>query len=297
MADVITTLDKLINPEVMGDMIIEKLKQKIQIIKYAKLDTTLQGQAGDTITVPRTAYIGDAVEVAEGEEIPMRALETDSDAYTIKKAAVGVSITDEAALSGYGNPTGTATNQIATSIKSKIDGDAMAELLKSKTIYDGSDNIIGYAPVVNAVDLFDEEVISDKVMFVNPKQVTQLRLDSDFISKEKYDNNVMEKGEIGMIGSARIVPSKRVVLNSEGLYECPIVKLDEDSETEDETPALTYFVKRDTNVEKDRVTKRRLTEVSADQMYTVALTNETKVVICKVAATAKAAASEKTPEV
>lgn len=284
MADTVTTLDKLINPQVMADMIIEKLKQKLNVIKYAKVDTTLKGQAGDTVTVPRTAYIGDAVEVAEGAEIPMRALSTDSDPYKVKKAAVGVEITDEAALSGYGNPVGTATNQLATSIKAKVDADAMAELLKAKTIYDGSANIIGYAPIVNAVDLFDEEVVSEKVMFVNPKQVTQLRLDPDFISKEKYGNNVMETGEIGMVGTARIVPSKRVVKGDDGLYLCPIVKLENDAETEDDEPALTYFIKRDTNVEKDRITRKRKTEVSADQIYTVALTNETKVVICKVKA-------------
>ncbi len=282
MADTITTLDKLINPEVMADMIIEKIKAKIAIIKYAKVDTTLQGRAGDTITVPRTAYIGDAVEVAEGEEIPIRALETDSDTYTIKKAGVGTSITDEAALSGYGNPTGTATNQLAQSIKSKIDDDAMAELNKATTIYDGSADIISYSSIVNAVDLFDEEVVSDKVMFVNPKQITQLRLDPDFISKEKYDNNVMQAGEIGMVGTARIVPSKRVEA-TDGVYVCPIVKLDNDAETEDDAPALTYYIKRDTNVEKERVSKQRITEITADQMYTVALTNETKVVLCKVA--------------
>lgn len=283
MADVITTLDKLINPQVMADMIIEKLEKKIQVIKYAKVDTTLQGQAGDTITVPRTAYIGDAVEVAEGAEIPVRALETSSAQYTVKKAGVGVSITDEAALSGYGNPTGTATNQLATSIKSKVDDDAMAELLKAATVYDGTAGIIGYAPIVNAVDLFEEEVVSDKIMFVHPKQITQLRLDPDFVSKEKYDNNVMQAGEIGMVGTARIVPSKRVVEQG-GNYICPIVKLENDGETEDDTPALTYYIKRNTNVEKDRITKKRITEVTADQMYTVALTNETKVVLCKVAA-------------
>lgn len=282
MADTITTLDKLINPEVMADMIIEKINAKIAVMKYAKVDTTLQGRAGDTITVPRTAYIGDAVEVAEGEEIPIRALETDSDTYTIKKAGVGTSITDEAALSGYGNPTGTATNQLAQSIKSKIDDDAMAELNKATTIYDGSADIISYSSIVNAVDLFDEEVVSDKIMFVNPKQITQLRLDEDFISKEKYDNNVMQAGEIGMVGTARIVPSKRVEA-TDGVYVCPIVKLDNDAETEDDAPALTYYIKRDTNVEKERVSKQRLTEITADQMYTVALTNETKVVLCKVA--------------
>ena len=50
-------------------------------------------------------------------------------------------------------------------------------------------------------------------MFVNPKQVTQLRKDDDFISADKYGvgTNVMMTGEIGRIANCRVVPSKKVV--------------------------------------------------------------------------------------
>jgi len=43
---------------------------------------------------------------------------------------------------------------------------------------------IAYAGIVNTVDLFEEEVQSEKVIFIHPKQVTQLRLDSNFISAD-----------------------------------------------------------------------------------------------------------------
>ena len=43
--------------------------------------------------------------------------------YGIKKIGQGVRLTDEAQLSGYGNPMGTATNQIALSISEKLDND------------------------------------------------------------------------------------------------------------------------------------------------------------------------------
>ena len=46
MADVVTKLAQLINPEVMGDMVSAKVEAKIRITPYAKVDTTLQGQAG-----------------------------------------------------------------------------------------------------------------------------------------------------------------------------------------------------------------------------------------------------------
>jgi len=53
----VTLIANIINPEIMGDMITEKVNSKVRVLPYAKLDTTLQGQAGDTITVPKTAYI------------------------------------------------------------------------------------------------------------------------------------------------------------------------------------------------------------------------------------------------
>ena len=278
---VVTKLENLINPQVMSDMISAKVDKKIRLTPYAKLDTTLQGRAGDTITIPRFSYIGAAVEVGEGEEIPTRALSVSSVQHTIKKIGIGGIITDEAALSGYGNPVGELNQQMALSIAAKCDEDAMTELLKASTTY-VSTTVLSYNSVVNAIDLFEEEENSEKVMFVSPKQVTQLRLDPNFISKDKYNGNVMVNGEIGMIANARIVASKKVQKDESNTYYLnPIVKLSNDTETEDDSPALTVFLKRETNIEVDRQPRNRQTEITGDRIYTVALTNETKVVIAK----------------
>lgn len=277
----LTKLENLINPQVMADMISAKAEQKVKVMPYAKVDTTLQGRAGDTITIPKFTYIGDAVEVAEGEDIPTRALGVTSEQYTIKKIGIGGTLTDEAVLSGHGNPVGELTNQMAKAIVSKCDFDAIDELYKASTTY-VSDDVISYEGTVRAIDVFEEEINSDKVEFVHPKQVTQLRLDSNFISADKYDNQVVMKGEIGMIANTRIVPSKKVKMDETSKYYLnPIVKLNEDVETEDESPAITVFLKRDTNVERERKAKNRTTEITGDKMYVVALTNEEKVVIAK----------------
>lgn len=280
-----TMLAQMINPQVMGDMITAKSNKKLKVLPYAKVDTTLQGQAGDTITVPCFKWIGEAVDVAEGAEIPIRQMGTDSKTYKIKMAGLGISLTDMAVLSGKGDPIGQANTQLANSISAKCDADAMDALYEASTTYTHS-GVISYNGVVSAVDLFNEEVNSEKVMFVNPKQTTQLRKDPDFISRDKYGNQVMMDGEIGMIANTRIVPSKRVKL-VESKYVCPIIKLNEDTETEDETSALTYFLKRDTNVETERKSRARLTEVTVDRVYTVALTNDTKVVLAKFDETAR----------
>ena len=284
MADILTMIADMIDPEVMADMIDGKLDSKIIVSQFAKVDTSLQGVPGDSVTIPRFDYIGDAQDVAEGEAIESVKLTTKSDKATIKKAMKSVKLSDEAVLSGLGNPVGQATMQLTKAIASKVDNDAM-EALQTATFSHSSDNVIDYAGIVNAIDVFEEEVQSEKVMFVHPKQVTQLRLDPNFISADKYSNNVVMKGEIGEIAGTRIVPSKKVPVKN-GSYVCPIVKLNEDNETEDELAAITIYLKRDTTLETDRDAKSATTEVVVNKFYTVALTNAAKVVLAKFKTTA-----------
>lgn len=282
----LTKIENLVNPQVMADIITGKIEKKIVVTPFAKIDTTLQGQAGDTVTVPSFAYIGDADEVAEGAEVESATLTASSTTFKVKKAMKAVSLTDEAVLSGYGNPVGEATTQLAKAVASKVDADAMEALKGAQKSYTSSE-AISYKGIVNAVDKFEEEVQSEKVMFVNPAQVTTLRLDADFISADKYENHVMVNGEIGMVAGVRIVPSKRVEKVGSN-YECPIIKLNNDPETEDDAAALTIFLKRDTNVETERQTKSRTTDISVDKIYGVAITNQEKVVVAKFAATVTA---------
>ena len=288
----LTKIEDMIVPEVMADMISAKVEAKVIISKIAKVDTTLVGQPGNEVTVPQYKYIGDAEDVAEGVSMGTAKLETGSTSFTIKKAGKGVSITDEAVLSGYGDPVGEANKQLGIAIANKIDNDVVAVINKEyasgtaedgvKLIYDGSAKVISYAGVVDAEDLFDEEVASDKVIYVHPKQMTQLRKDADFISADKYDGKVMTSGEVGKIGTCRVVRSKKVKLDSTSTYYLnPIVKMTNDAETEEDAPAVTIYLKRDTQVERERKADAGITNIYANKHYGVALTNTTKVVLAK----------------
>ena len=280
MANQTTMISDLINPQVMADMISAKIATKIVVAPFAKVDNTLNGVPGNTITVPQYAYIGDAEDIAEGVACGTVKLTTSTTTVTVKKAMKAVELTDEAVLSGYGNPVGETNNQIAKAIASKVDADAMTALQGAQLKYDGSAAKISYDGIVDAIDVFDEEVNSEKVIFVHPKQVTVLRKDANFISADKYTGNVVMTGEIGMIANCRVVPSKKVPMDSTSAnYLNPIVKLNNDSETEDDAAALTIYLKRDTNVETSRVSLSRKTDISADKHYTVALSNTSKVVL------------------
>lgn len=275
----VTKLNNLINPEVMGDMISAKLPSKLVVAKIAKVDTTLQGVPGSTITVPKYGYIGDAEDVAEGVAVTSVQLSTTTTNATIKKAVKSVDLTDESVLSGYGNPVAETNNQLAKSIASKVDGDCL-EALKEATFTHDAKGAISYDGIVEAIDLFDEEINTEKVMFVNPKQVTTLRKDPDFISADKYSGDVVMTGEIGKIANTRIVSTKKVVLE-DGVYNCPIVKLEQDNETEDEVPALTIYLKRNVEVEEERDSKAGITSITANEHYVAVLSNDAKVVLAK----------------
>lgn len=280
MANQTTMIADLINPQVMADMISAKVESKIVVAPFAKVDTSLVGVPGNTITVPQYAYIGDAEDIAEGIAAETVKLATSTTEVTVKKAMKAVELTDEAVLSGYGNPVGETNNQLAKAIASKVDADAMTALQGAQLIYDGASSAITYAGIVDAIDLFDEEVNTDKVIFVHPKQVTKLRKDADFISADKYPGHTMVSGEIGKVANCRVVPSKKVPL-ADGVYACPIVKLNNDTETEDDAAALTVYLKRDTNVETERQSLSRKTDISVDKHYAVALSNTSKVVLAK----------------
>lgn len=277
----VTKIENLIDAEVMADAISAKIGAKIVVTPFAKVDTTLEGKnAGDTITVPRFSYIGDAEDVAEGVECGTVQLTADTTSATVKKAMKAVTLTDEAVLSGFGDPVGETNGQLAKAIAAKVDADAMDALQTAQLKYDGSANKIGYAGIVDAVDVFAEEFNSTKVIFVHPSQVGTLRKDADFLAADKIAEAVRVSGAIGKICNCEVIPSRRVPLNEGGTgYVCPIVKLNEDGETEDETPALTIYMKRDVNVETERHTLARTTDISVDEIYTVALSNASKVVL------------------
>jgi N4-gp56 family major capsid protein len=277
----VTMMSNVVNPEVMGDMISAKVEAMLKVTKYAKVDTTLQGVAGDTKTVPSWNYIGEAVDVAEGAEVDLTAMTASTKTFTIKKAMKAVALTQEAVNSAHGNIIGETETQLAKAIAGKVDSDVLAALLTATAASGDGSKAISYEGIVDAVGVFNEEEITEKVMFVNPAQVTTLRKDANFISADKYNFNVVATGEIGTIAGVHIVPSKKIVASGDK-FTCPIVKLEpaspETEYTEDELPAVTIFLKKDIQTDADWIPRKQQHEITTAKYYGVALTNEAKVV-------------------
>ena len=281
----VTMMAQMINPEVMGDMINAKIEALAKITPYAKVDTTLQGVPGDTKTVPSWNYIGDAEDVAEGAEVGLSQMTAASTTFTIKKAMKAVGITQEAINSGLGNPVGQAEAQLAKAIVGKVDNDVLAAALSATNTAGDGTAAIGYAAIVDAVTKFeDEEDGIEKVMFISPKQEATLLKDPDFLSADKFQAGVAVNGAIGKIAGCWVKKSNKIKPKS-GVYTCPIIKLEPDSAeteyTEDELPALTIFLKKDTSVDHEWFPKKQQHDITATKYYGVALTNAAKVVLAK----------------
>lgn len=327
MASEVTKMNNMINPEVMGDMLDAKIEAQLKLTPYAKVDTTLQGVPGDTKTVPSWNYIGDAEDIAEGEEVDTTKMTASKETFTIKKAMKSVSITQESINSGLGNPIGQAESQLAKSIAGKVDNDVLAEAYKAKMSSGDGTNQISYSGLVDASTKFeDEEDGIEKVLFIHPAQEGTLLKDSNFISADKYEPGVMIKGAIGKVAGCQVKKSKKVKLvtyakdengtvtiSADNLaeyqdkvdptielktgdkvkalaaasqfYVCPVIKMEADSEeteyTEDELPAITIFLKKDTSLDHEWFPKKQVHDLTASRYYGVALTNGAKVVLAK----------------
>lgn len=324
----VTKLADIINPEVMGPIIGAKVEALCKITPYAKVDTTLQGVPGDTKTTPSWEYIGDAEDVAEGEEVGTVGLKAGSTTFTIKKAMKAVSITQESINSGLGNPVAQAETQLAKSIAQKVDNDVLAAAYTGTTRVEGDSlAVISYAGIVDAVTQFeDEEDGIEKVMFIHPKQEATLLKDSNFLSADKFTAGVAVNGAIGKIAGCWVKKSKKVrevtyeketstttgtkitaaniaeyqakVDPSTTLAENdyvkaatakyflnPILKMEPDSPeteyTEDELPAITIFLKKDTSCDPEWFPKKQIHDITVAKYYGVAKTNDAKIVLAK----------------
>lgn len=290
MTATVTKMLNLINPEVMGQMINAKVEALCKLTPYAKVDTTLVGVAGDTKTVPCWSFIGAASDVAEGTEIETTNLTATKKTFTIKTASKAVGITQEAINSGLGDPVGQAESQLSKAIAQKVDDDVLTEVLKATNTVDMSTTAqIGYAGIVDAVAKFeDEEDGIEKVMFIAPEQEATLLKDEMFLSADRFEGGVAVRGSIGKIAGCWIKKSKKIKKSGD-VFINPIIKMEPDSPeteyTEDELPALTIFLKKDTQVDHEWFPKKRQHDITATRYYGVALTNDAKVVLAKFKAT------------
>lgn len=271
-----TKIAQMINPEVMTDMISAKLPKMLKFTPLAFVERTLVGQPGTTVTVPKWEYSGDAKDIAEGEAITPDQLTTAKSTMTIKKAGKGIELTDEAVLSGYGDPIGQATHQIALAIANKVDNDLVEEAKKAT-------QFIAEAPTTGdaldkALAVFADEEDARYVALINPEDAIALRKDTakEWVRGSEIGANIVVSGTFGEAHGVQIVRSKKVEKGKGFLVKVSAV----DTDTDDVAKygAFVINLKRDVAIETDRDILKKTTVITGDEHYGVYLYNPSKVV-------------------
>ena len=259
-----TLLEQLINPEVMADMISAELEAKLRATQFYKVDRTLTGRAGDTVTIPTWKYIGPAQDLPENQQGEITEMNTTDVSYSVKKAVKNVQLTDEAVLSGFGDPIGEATRQLRMSIQDKMDDDGI-ELLQAITedtghVHEVAGAAITYEDVIDGLFLmeqYQEEQGIAATLLVTPAIAKDLRKSPQFVELPTLlRDQTVTTGVIGSIAGCNIIISKK--LNEKESYIL--------------TPqCFTAFMKRDIHVERERQMLWKRTIVGSDCHYVIAI--------------------------
>lgn len=271
-----TKIAQMVNPEVLADMVSAKLPKMIKFTPLAYVERELVGQPGNTVTVAKWVYSGDAKDITEGEAIVPDQLTTDKSTMTIKKAGKGVEVTDEALLSGYGDPLGQAAHQIALAIANKVDNDLATEAAKATQYVDDAPTT-GDA-LDKALAVFLDEEDAHYVAVINPEDAIALRSNTvkEWLRGSEIGANTVVSGTFGETHGVQIVRSKKVTKGKGFLVKVSPVETDTDDVAK--YGAFVINLKRDVAVETDRDILKKTTVITGDEHYGVYLYDPTKVV-------------------
>lgn len=271
-----TKIAQMVNPEVLADMVSAKLPKMIKFTPLAYVERELVGQPGNTVTVAKWVYSGDAKDITEGEAIVPDQLTTDKSTMTIKKAGKGVEVTDEALLSGFGDPLGQAAHQISLAIANKVDNDLVVEAKKATQYVDDAP-VTGDA-LDKALAVFADEEDARYVALINPEDAIALRKDTvkEWVRGSEIGANIVVSGTFGETHGVQIVRSKKVDKGKGFLVKVSAVETDTDDVAK--YGAFVINLKRDVAVETDRDILKKTTVITGDEHYGVYLYDPTKVV-------------------
>lgn len=253
-----TKIADLINPEVLSDMISAELPNAISFAPLATVGSKLEGRAGNTLTMPKFGYIGDAVDVAEGEDIPISKMETSETQVTIKKAGKGVELTDEAVLNGYGDAPAEAEAQIVMSLANKIDNDLLASLKTASLSATAVPNTV--VGLLGAKAKFGEKVNQPAAVILHSS--AYVKIAGDILPIENTDT-VLVGGVVGKVAGLQVAVSDKLAA-TEGYIVAQ--------------GALGLEYKRRVQVEADRDIVAKTTVITGDVHYATYLRDESKAI-------------------
>ena len=270
-----TLLANIVNPQVMADMIDKKLTDLIKFSPLADIDTTLVGQPGSTIYLPSWNYVGDAAVVNENAAVTPSLLSATTTNAAIKKIAKAVCLTDEAVLSGFGDPVGEAADQIALAIAAAVDNECLSILhaITGDMAVATANNTVspGASHILSGLELFGEDIDDTVVAVVSPsvyKEMRNVSASGAWIPASEIAAGIAVRGVVGQFEGCQVVVSNKLKDAAAGAGDIYLVK----------PGALRIFLKRDTMIETDRDALYFRTNIIGSKHFVAYLYNAAKAV-------------------
>lgn len=265
----VTLLQNLINPEVMAVMIKAKLDHQLSLKGFYTVENTLVARPGDTLTLPAWNFIGEAVVVPENQEIIPVEMTSESQEFTVQKAAKAVTLTDEAVLSGYGDPVGEATRQLTLAIHLLMENQGVAQLNGGTFVTAPSPVTLGYNGVLAGLGAFNNLYADETLtLLTSYKNYIELLKDERFLSNDELGRAALAGGSVGSVAGARVVVIDRLPDTKVFLMRGQPILL---------------IMKRDVIVETERQMLFKRTAISSDSHYVLGIAEPDRIVQLNIA--------------
>ena len=274
-----TINQNVIVPEVYASLVREKIAGKVKVAQFLVNLGDLHGKVGETLTMPKWAYIGDAKDWNISTPMDVTQMKQTSTQATIKAIqAPAVKVADYDNEVELGNAIEEASNQQAIAVGRKYDADAIACALTSPLKYQlAAKNTVTQDEMISILGLYGDDRDSadfDAIVIHSSFAPSFYKMDmftSRNLTMTKDGNGIAVNGEIGEFLGIPVVLSDRLydATNQEGFIL--VMKKN----------AISIIPKENPFAETARDAGLRQTTIYLSQFYAMALTDDEAIVFAK----------------
>ena len=274
-----TVNTNIIVPEVYANLVREKIAGKVKVAQFLVNLGDLHGKVGETLTMPKWAYIGDATDWDVNTPMDTTKMKQTSTTATVKAiSAPAVEVADYDDEVALGNAIEEASSQQAEAVARKYDTDAIACALESPLKFQiANKNTITQLELIAMLGLYGDDRDSadfDAIVVHSSFAPSFYQMDM-FVKRDMTmvtdGNGIAVNGCIGYFLNIPVILSDRLydATNQEGF----ILMMKKE--------AISIIPKENPFAETSRDASLRRTNIYLSQFYAMALTNDEAVVFAK----------------
>ena len=274
-----TINQNVIVPEVYAQLVRDKIAGKCKVAQFLVNLGDLHGKVGETLTMPKWSYIGDAKDWNIATPMDVTQMKQTSTKATIKAIqAPAVKVADYDNEVELGNALEEASNQQAIGVARKYDTDAIACALESPLKYQlATKNVVTQDEMISILGLYGDDRDTadfDAIVIHSSFAPSFYKMDmftSRNLTMTEDGNGIAVNGEIGTFLGIPVVLSDRLydATNQEGFIL--VMKKN----------AISIIPKENPFAEASRDASLRQTTIYLSQFYAMALTDDEAIVFAK----------------